>query len=455
MLFILAAARQALALEALRRQGAPTVLTGLAAAVLLAGQAVLASASGLSTTAAALASVVAALLLAADLWSGRLAHATVAWGGSSGSPAQPSPSLPALGALLRLDGLVCVLLCSVCMVNGASPASNWLLPLLLAAGAGGLPLQLALLALLARGAARGWQACAQVLAALPPLLAIFEALRSSSRLSQAHGQASLIFWALAMVATRAATWYEAAAAAAALEPTACRSSGTTQLPASLLPLVAGTWLLKYPPSGKRRTQLWSIPAAVGERGCGGSSAVVAGGRWRYFRLSADGAMLTWGVDGAHRKSVLLAACSGISCSESHCSIRLHMALEPDLVLGGWEEGGACPQARDASTCQPLPAPPACSAAQRLHPAAPSSLPHRRRLRRLELWPRYAAAPADAAHPTWRRRCRAPRGAGHAGGGRDPACALVPASPAVQQAKARAGGGGGSPQPHAIGAGAGS
>ncbi|PRW39298.1 Mitogen-activated kinase kinase kinase dlk-1 [Chlorella sorokiniana] len=305
-------------------------------------------------------------------------------------------------ALAKLDASLLALLLVVAAVNAANPSADESsaqpVVLLIGAAAAAAPLLGGwLVACLAAVRARRPSRLAPAveltfpLCYVPPLLILFVGATKGGQLEEPHGQAYLIVYSVLFLAARTATWWAARQLAFACLPlgtaagqqqllhlqqvVAAAGPGSAEgstdesadchLPAELLPLVRGAWLLKLPSGGGS--------SGSGEEGSGGdtlqpcisttsslgittsgsmgvpcSSLCCLGGggdsgwsvlrllrrhgssrgRQRFFQLSTDGACLRWNW---HRW-VLMPHVEAIHCNDQELTIRLALLLEPDLNL---------------------------------------------------------------------------------------------------------------------------
>lgn len=297
----------------------------------------------------------AMLLLAASLALGRRVYASFAWR-QSASPAGAPAVAAACGrecwqhrrcALAGMDASLIALLSACSIINGASPAGRGTIPLLVVAGTVALPLLGGLLLALCHTTSHHPRAqvlagLLQPLALLPPLLVLFGGLTAGEELTQDHGQAYLILLPLLFMVARAAVWWSAGEVRQQAQNICSEAGGPAlatsppaqlpaELPAELSQLLAGAWLQKL-----SAVASWTILAGCGgkHRSRQGSSAGAAGPgsdavwRWRWFKLSHDCTSLQWDST----KYIMFTAVQSLSCSEAELTIRLALALEPDLVL---------------------------------------------------------------------------------------------------------------------------
>jgi hypothetical protein len=168
------------------------------------------------------------------------------------------------------------------------------------------------------------------LAALPAVHSVQPCLPAGATLggslSQPHGQAYLILYAVLFLGARTATWWASRQLSAAQH--AQHQHGKEDklaeplLPPELLPLARGAWLLKLPSSaGTRLGKAGSLGldaaasgsscgSTVGGGGCwSGGGSQEGAGRQRFFQLSHDASCLRW----HWKKWVLCAHIEGIKC----------------------------------------------------------------------------------------------------------------------------------------------
>lgn len=277
-------------------------------------------------------------------------------------------------AVAKLDIQLLCLLLVVGVVNGANPSGVAPIPSLIAVATSGVTLAAAWLSVcwiavasarptLSLAAEFTYPLCYIVAAAF-----MFSSVVNSASLGQLHGQVYLIVYPILFVASQTWVWWDARLLSGseiarqqrdfAAKTKANRKLGGGQLapgntrggggvingggadvhmhiPAEILPLVHGAWLLKLPSAGgignsasgdqsvhsspTKRTlkELWA--AAKG---------ATRSGRWRYFQLSHDGSTLRWDW----RKFVLLVHIESVSCCTEDLTITLSLTLEPDLRL---------------------------------------------------------------------------------------------------------------------------
>ncbi|KAI3431344.1 hypothetical protein D9Q98_004402 [Chlorella vulgaris] len=256
----------------------------------------------------------------------------------------------------RADGLVLTLLLIVVAINAANPGGGSDHPqplgLLVGAAAAALPLCAGWLAgcWAAARCGRRWLAIAldfaYPLCYIPPLLVVFAGATLGGSLSQPHGQAYLILYAVLFLGARTATWWASRQLSAAQH--AQHQHGKEDklaeplLPPELLPLARGAWLLKLPSSsaGSRLGKAGSLGldaaasgsscgSTVGGGGCwSGGGSQEGAGRQRFFQLSHDASCLRW----HWKKWVLCAHIEGIKYCDESQTISLQLMLEPDLRL---------------------------------------------------------------------------------------------------------------------------
>ena len=285
-------------------------------------------------------------------------------------------------AVAKLDIQLLCLLLIVGIVNGCNPSGAAPIPSLIATAAVGVTFATAWLAVcwiavasarpnLSLAAEFTYPLCYIVAAAF-----MFSSVVYSSRLGQLHGQVYLIVYPILFVASQTWVWWDARLLAGsdiarqqkdfAAKRKAGRGGGggsgvknvkgglpggnsrgpsvpgvagggpvgtikdvPVHIPAEILPLVHGAWLLKLPsgsstdqnvntsPTKRTLRELWA--AAKGAR---------RSGRWRYFQLSHDGSTIRWDW----RKFVLLVHIESVSCCPEDLTITLSLTLEPDLRL---------------------------------------------------------------------------------------------------------------------------